>query len=116
MICNFVDCCILDDYWVECEKCGKKLITTEPARKFNELGIVCEGKQILQKSITLPVKIIELGDNEYSRVPQIYLMQNSGNRILIDVNHAFLINLVRGDGEKFSIYDDINLTISISKK
>lgn len=121
MICDFIDCCVGDDYWVECKNCGSKLITMAPARKFNELAIVCEGKKELpkdipHKSITFVAQIIELGDNLFSRIPQIYLMQDTGNRILLDVNRPFLIDLIRGDGDKFSVYDCVNLTISISKK
>jgi hypothetical protein len=75
-----------------------------------------ETNDLNTKSITFPAKIIELGDNEYSNTPQLYLMQETGNRLVIDVNRPFLIRLVRGDGEKFSVYDNVNLTISISKK
>jgi len=69
----------------------------------------------MSKSITLKAKIIEIGDNEITDVPQIYLMQNTGNRIFLDVNRDFLIDLVRGDGDTFSVYEDVNITITISK-
>jgi hypothetical protein len=69
----------------------------------------------MSKSITLKAKIVELGDNEITDVPQMYLMQNTGNRIFLDVNRDFLIDLVRGDGDTFSVYEDVNITITISK-
>jgi hypothetical protein len=69
----------------------------------------------MNKSITLKGKIIEIGDNQITDVPQMYLMQNTGNRIFLDVNRDFLIDLVRGDGDTFSVYEDVNITITISK-
>jgi hypothetical protein len=69
----------------------------------------------MSKSITLKGKIIEIGDNQITDVPQMYLMQNTGNRIFLDVNRDFLIDLVRGDGDTFSVYEDVNITITISK-
>ena len=42
MDCHFIDCCIGDDYWVECEGCGRKFISAKAAKHFNALGIHCE--------------------------------------------------------------------------
>ena len=66
-------------------------------------------------SIKLKAKIIEVGDNECSDIPQIYLQQDTGNRVLLDVNRDFLIDLVRGK-DTFSVYEDVNLVITIEKK
>ena len=66
-------------------------------------------------SIKLKAKIIEVGDNECSDIPQIYLQQDTGNRVLLDVNRNFLIDLVRGKGDTFSVYEDVNLVITIEK-
>jgi hypothetical protein len=120
MICNFIDCCIAKDTWVECETCGTKLETMAPAHKFNSLGIVCKGKPAELvgegKSFTFPAQIVELGDNHFSKTPQLYLMQHTGNRVFLDVDRPFLIRLVRGDGDKFSVCDEVNVKISIFKK
>ena len=122
MICNFIDCCIADDYWVECETCGNKLETMAPAHKFNSLGIVCKGKNSKielvgeGKSFTFPAQIVELGDNEYTKTPELYLMQHTGNRVFLDVDRPFIIRLVRGDGDKFSVHEEVNVKVSIFKK
>ena len=70
----------------------------------------------MSKSVTLKAKIIEIGDNQITDVPQMYLMQDTGNRIFLDVNRDFLIDLVRGDGDTFSVYENVNITITISKE
>ena len=70
----------------------------------------------MSKSITLKAKIVELGDKVITDVPQMYLIQNTSNRIFLDVNRDFLIDLVRGDGDTFSVYEDVNITITISKE
>lgn len=116
MKCNFIDCCIDEDTWVECQNCGRKFITLKPAKDFNNLEIYCEPKDT-SKSIVLKAKIIEMGDNKMYGVdvPQLYLEQETGNRILLDVDRGFLIDLVRGKGDKFSVYEDINLKLTISK-
>jgi hypothetical protein len=69
----------------------------------------------MSKTIPLKAKIVEIGDNQITDVPQMYLMQNTGNRIFLDVNRDFLIDLVRGDGDTFSVYEDVIVTITISK-
>ena len=69
----------------------------------------------MPKTITVNAKIIEIGDNVETDKPEIYLLQEGGNRIFIDVNRDWLIDLVRGKKEKFSVYEDVELTITISK-
>lgn len=69
------------------------------------------------KQITVSAKIIEIGDQvEGNNHPEIYLLQPSGNRIFIEVNREWLIDLVRGKGANFSVYEEVDLTITISKK
>ena len=132
MDCKFVDCCIGDDYWVECENCGTKIVANSGAREFNKLGILCDpekrnSEKMLSaivdkikgetkgKNTSFQAKIIEMGDNEFSDIPQLYIQQKTGNRIVFDTNRDFLIDLVRGKGDTFTVYDEVMVTLTITK-
>lgn len=68
------------------------------------------------KNTSFKAKIIEMGDNEFSDVPQLYIQQKTGNRIVFDTNRDFLIDLVRGKGDKFTVYEEVMVTLTITKE
>ena len=38
--CKFIECCIAEDYWCECEICGRKLQGFMKAEQLNKLNIL----------------------------------------------------------------------------
>lgn len=98
MLCEFEDCNIADDYWVECKHCGRRLDGLFKASKINDLGIQCQEIKPKQseQAIVNWVGVVE------------YIKENTFTAKLIDKSDDTTYEMADFDFDEVA-YDERNL-------